>query len=119
MHELSLCDAIADTVRRHAAGRAVRRVGVRIGHLRQVVPDTLLFCWQVHVDGTALAGCRLDVEYVAATVHCRTCDAATVLDHPILLCGRCDGADVHVATGEELLVVAIDVVDGAPTAGAG
>ena len=43
MHELSLCMAIARTATDHANGRPVDRVFVRIGHFRQVVPDTLQF----------------------------------------------------------------------------
>jgi hypothetical protein len=45
VHELSLCSAIADTVRDNTDGRRVERVNLRIGYLRQVVPETLEFCW--------------------------------------------------------------------------
>jgi len=45
MHELSLCEAIAGVVKNHADGRHVDVVRVRIGALRQVVPESLSFCW--------------------------------------------------------------------------
>ena len=54
MHELSMCDAIARTVVDRAAGRRVLTVKVRIGHLRQVVPDTMTFCWEMVTAGTEL-----------------------------------------------------------------
>jgi hydrogenase nickel incorporation protein HypA/HybF len=38
MHELSIAASIADIAVRHARGRKVSRVEVRVGHLRQVVP---------------------------------------------------------------------------------
>ena len=38
MHELSLSSAIIDTVLRHADGRFVSSVEMKIGRLRQVVP---------------------------------------------------------------------------------
>ncbi len=41
MHELSIAEAIVDVATRHAAGRRVVRVEVKVGHLRQVVPDSL------------------------------------------------------------------------------
>ena len=111
MHELSLCQAIVDTVRQHADERPVRRVQVRIGHLRQVVPDSLLFSWEVMTADTELAGSALELEQVVAVVACRRCGARTELDVPLMVCSRCEGHDVEVVQGEELQIVAIDVVE--------
>lgn len=109
MHELSLCSAIADTVGERSAGRRVRAVKVRIGHYRQVVPDTLAYCWELVVADTPLAGAALEVEEVPAVVSCRACGEHTTLDMPILLCGSCDGADVVMVSGDELLLESIDL----------
>lgn len=109
MHELSLCEAVAATVRRHAGDRPVRRVRLRIGHFRQVVPDTLAWCWEMQTKDGPLDGCVLDVEDVPTVIRCRTCGAGTTLDVPILLCGSCDGADVEMVSGEELRIESIDV----------
>ncbi|MCK5756142.1 MAG: hydrogenase maturation nickel metallochaperone HypA, partial [Mycobacterium sp.] len=54
MHELSLCHAIAGVVTSHAEGRPVEVVRVRVGALRQVVPDSLLFCWSIVRDHEGL-----------------------------------------------------------------
>ena len=109
MHELSLCQSIAGIVRTHAAGRPVVRVHVRVGHLRQVVPDTLAWCWTWSTDGSELAGSVLDVEEVPVVVHCSACGADTTLEEPAFRCGSCDGTDVRVTAGEELLVAALDL----------
>jgi len=42
MHELSLASAVIDTATRHADGRHVSAVHLRVGHLRQVVPERRL-----------------------------------------------------------------------------
>jgi hydrogenase nickel incorporation protein HypA/HybF len=89
MHELSICSAIASTAAKHADGRSVSQVTVQIGHLRQVVPDALQFTWDVVSSSTNLK------------------DAAL----PILSCGKCEGFDVKLLSGEELLVVSIDLMD--------
>ena len=47
MHELSLSSAILATALRHAEGRRVKSVQMRIGAMRQVVPDSLEFYRQV------------------------------------------------------------------------
>jgi hydrogenase nickel incorporation protein HypA/HybF len=41
VHELSLCEAIVGVVKPYADGRHVDVVRVRIGALRQVVPESL------------------------------------------------------------------------------
>ena len=112
MHELALGQAIADTVERHADGRHVERVLVRIGHLRQVVPDSLQVSWQLLVEGTDLDGCALEIEHVPAVVECRTCAATTTLELPVLACAACGSLDVELRSGEEFLIVASDVVQG-------
>src|SRR5688572_23476257 len=109
MHELSLCEAIAGAVNRHAGGQPVTRVLVRIGHLRQVVPDALIFSWQMVSTGTDLEGSVLEVESVPATVACRSCGRTTTLDMPITACGECFSHDVELLTGEEFAVVSLEL----------
>ncbi len=111
MHELSICNAIASTAVKHAEGRPVTQVKVQIGHLRQVVPDALQFSWEVVSSTTDLKDAQLVIEQVPAVVECLDCGATTVLDLAILACGACDGFDVKLLSGEELLVVSIDLVD--------
>lgn len=108
VHELSLCQAIVDTVDQHTNSRGVRRVNVRIGHFRQVVPDSLLFSWDRLTEHSALAGAELVIEHVPAVIECHDCGAHTTLDVPILLCGDCDRADVVLVSGEEFLIASID-----------
>ena len=52
MHELSLASAIVDTVERHAEGRPVRVIALRVGALRQVVPESPEFYLEILGRGT-------------------------------------------------------------------
>ena len=80
MHELSMCEAIARKVVDRAAGRPVSRVVVRVGHLRQVVPDAMTFSWELLTASTELEGAELEIEHVPAVVECPACAATTELD---------------------------------------
>jgi hydrogenase nickel incorporation protein HypA/HybF len=111
MHELSIASAIAAIAERHAAGRRVAKVDVRVGHLRQVVPPALEFAWRMVTEGTALDGAELALEVVPAVGRCRDCAAETALNGFPLTCGRCGGFDLEPTAGEELLVDALELED--------
>jgi hydrogenase nickel incorporation protein HypA/HybF len=111
VHELSIAEAIADKVRERARGRPVSAVAIRVGHFRQVVPDALEFCWTMLTDATGLEGCRLEIEQIPATISCRDCDAVTTLDVPIMVCESCGGTNVTLLTGQEFMVVSLEILE--------
>jgi hydrogenase nickel incorporation protein HypA/HybF len=112
VHELSICGSIADIVSRRAADRRVETIHLRVGQLRQVVPDTLAFCWTMVSADTTLDGSVLDIEHIPARLECRDCGAMTELDYvPILVCSACTSTATTVVSGEEFLITALDLAD--------
>jgi hydrogenase nickel incorporation protein HypA/HybF len=110
MHELSLSGAIVNTVEKHAAGRPVSVVNMRIGALRQVVPDTLDFYFGFVSKGTVCEGARLEQELVAARLRCAACDREWGIELPVFMCPACGaGGRVEVASGDEFCVESIEV----------
>jgi hydrogenase nickel incorporation protein HypA/HybF len=89
MHELSLSGAIVNTVEKHAAGRPVSVVSMRIGALRQVVPDTLEFYFGFVAKGTVCEGARLEQELIPARLRCASCGRDWEIDLPIFMCPEC------------------------------
>ena len=65
MHEVGVAGSILDAVRAEAAAhrpaRAVK-VGVRIGGMSGIDPESLTFCFEALVQGTDLAPLELEVE---------------------------------------------------------
>ena len=111
MHELSLCGAIVDIATRQAGTRRVDAVHVRIGDLRQVVPETLTFCWAMVTSGSELDGAALEIERVPAMLRCRDCkEQHGMADSIAFACASCGSIDVEVVAGEEFLVTALDLV---------
>ena len=109
MHELSVTSAIVDTVVQYAQGRRVTAVQVRFGRLRQVVPDSVAFYFELVSRDTVCEGARLDQEIVAAALRCENCAHAWEIDMPYFRCPKCGAVDVTVEAGEELEVTSIDV----------
>ena len=109
MHELSVSSAIVDTVLRHAQGRPVSAVHVRVGALRQVVPDSLAFWFEIVARDTPCAGATLEQELIAARLRCADCDTEWGVVVPAFRCPGCAGAAVTVVCGDELEVESIEV----------
>jgi hydrogenase nickel incorporation protein HypA/HybF len=118
VHELSLSSAIVNTVVKHAAGRRVTVVNLRVGALRQVVPDTLEFYFEFVARGTVCEGARLEQELIPARLCCRGCGHEWAIEIPAFRCPGCDGGDVGVAAGDEFEVQEIEV-EGPPAAARG
>jgi hydrogenase nickel incorporation protein HypA/HybF len=112
VHELSVCGSIAGIVRKRAADRRVTRIHIRVGQLRQIVPDTLAYNWQLVVAETPLDGSVLEIEHIPGRLTCRDCRSESEIgDFPLFLCHSCNSYNVEVTAGEELLVVALDLLE--------
>jgi len=127
MHELALSRAIVEAARRHAGGRRVTAVHVKLGALRQAVPGSLSFYFEVVAAESECAGARLELEQVAALLRCVECgrewdpEPAPLAEHeealpplPSFRCPACGGAGEELA-GNELEVAWIEVEERAAT----
>ena len=109
MHELSVSAAVVGTAVRHATGRPVTVVRLRVGALRQVVPDSLDFYFGIVSRDTVCEGARLEQELMEARLRCCDCETEWIVDVPAFRCPSCGGATVDVITGNELEVESIEV----------
>jgi hydrogenase nickel incorporation protein HypA/HybF len=109
VHELSLSGAVLNTVVKHAGERRVIVVSLRVGRLRQVLPDTLEFYFEFVARGTVCEGARLEQEIVEARLRCDACESAWEIELPDFHCPTCGGAEVAVASGNEFEVESIEV----------
>ena len=111
MHELPIAQEIVNIASRHAAGRAVRTVELRVGHLRQVVPSALSFSFELVAVGTCVEGAGLELRLVSAAGRCRQCGGTGVLSVFPLRCEFCAGFDLEIVAGDELIVESIELAE--------
>ena len=107
MHELSVASAVVDTAIRHAEGRRILAVSLRIGHLRQVIPDSLAFYFEIVTRDTLVEGARLEQVVVPVVMRCADC-AHEFAPELRFRCPECEGAG-EVLAGDELEVDSIEV----------
>lgn len=108
MHEMALTQSVVEAVCEHAAGRRVSSVKLEVGALCAVVPESMMFCFDLVTEGTVAAGARLDIDMRPGLAHCRSCAAEFQLPDLILLC-PCGSADVEVIAGRDLRVLSMEV----------
>lgn len=130
MHELALSRAIVDAALRHAEGRRVTAVHVRLGALRQAVPESLAFYFDLVAAQAGCEGARLELEPVPALLRCPACGrewdpappplaahgalpAGALPPIPSFGCPECGAGGVAIA-GEELEVAWIEVEEPGP-----
>jgi hydrogenase nickel incorporation protein HypA/HybF len=109
VHELSIAGAVHDTAMRHADGRRVTSVVVRTGAMRQVVPRSLQFYFEIVARDTLCEGAALTLTEVATELRCRACETRWSPQIPAFRCPGCAGADVEITAGDELEVEYIEV----------
>lgn len=120
MHELAIAEAILDAAERHAEGRRITVVRVRVGRLRQVVPESLGFYADLAAElRPGCEGAAFEWETVDALLKCRNCgstwDPAPPPAHENgelvvrFRCPRCDSSDHEVISGDDVVVESIDV----------
>ena len=110
MHELSLCRSIYAIAEKAAGTTPISTVHLDVGQLRQVVPQTLQYCWGLVVEQTFLDGSVLEINHIPAVIVCNECGVQTTLKGiPIMVCGECKSGKVHVVSGEEFLLRSLDI----------
>ena len=70
MHEFSIASSIVEVVNKTAQEHGISRVAkvkIKVGQLQLVMPDSLLFSFNICTEGTLSEGAVLDIEEVAAT----------------------------------------------------
>lgn len=111
MHELSVATAVLGTALKHADGRRVTLVSVRVGRLRQVVPDSLRFYFEIVARDSDCEQATLELVEIPVRLRCRACRQEWSPEMPAFRCPGCGSTDVSVDAGEELEVDYIEVED--------
>jgi hydrogenase nickel incorporation protein HypA/HybF len=113
MHEMALAqnilDIVLDAARRHGAHR-VRRISIRAGRLRGIIPEQLQFCFGFVAKDSIAEGADLSVVTVPIKARCKACGREFLVEEFKFICPDCNDPHVETLQGLELLVENIEVV---------
>ena len=82
----------------------VEKVVLRIGELRQIVPETLKEAFHFLNRETVLAGAELEMEILPLRLRCGACGEVTPDGKFTDRCPRCGKRDFTVISGRELYI---------------
>lgn len=119
MHELSMAQAIVDTVLDAAKknnAEEIVEVTIEIGKLTMLNPEQLKFLLDVIVEDTLLENADIIIEDVPVEIDCRNCEFEGLAntddsDHylALVLCPQCGERNVEVLKGRECNVKTIKI----------
>ncbi len=108
VHELGITQSVVETVLEAVEEPRITGLQLEIGRISGLVPDSVRFCFDLVVEGTALEGARLEIIEPPGRVHCRTCDAEFDVVEMVALC-ECGSFDLDVVSGRQLRIRSVEV----------
>jgi hydrogenase nickel incorporation protein HypA/HybF len=110
MHELAITESVVEQISQRVGDARVIRVALQIGKLSGVVCESVRFCFEVCVQGTPLAGARLEIDETPGRARCRECGVALEVEDLLTLC-RCGSANLEFLSGQELKIREVEIAD--------
>ena len=112
MHEFSIAQSVVALACEEAdkAGACrVLKVGLEVGVLSGVVPESLEFCFPVACRQTKAEGAELEIHVESAQARCRSCGAEFAVEDLIFACPECGAFPVELTSGKNLKVLFVEV----------
>lgn len=112
MHELAVCQSLLREVERAARAHGATEVcaiTVAVGPLSGVDAPLLARAFTVARGGTLAAGAALEIQAVPIVVWCSSCAIETPVAANALLCARCGAWQVDLRSGDELLLMRMEL----------
>lgn len=105
MHELSIVQNIITIIQSELPKynfSRVRSISLRIGAMRQIVPDALFFAFTCLSKNTPLEGAEIKIENIPIKGRCRKCRCEFILDSWQQNCASCGENQMDIISGKEL-----------------
>ena len=113
MHEMGIATEIVriviDSIPADMPNSKVARINLKVGKLAAVVPQSLLFCFDIAAKETAAEGAQLSIEEIAVSARCNACAQRWEVSEPVFQCPECAGTSVEMLTGRELDIESIEL----------
>ncbi len=114
MHELSIAHEINNIIDQYVAAeqkKNIKAVRIRIGKLQNILPDSLIFCFEAINSSENSTGPKLEIEKVPVTIECNDCRSVNEVEDYTFNCTNCGSRNIKVITGNELSLKEIELFE--------
>ncbi len=111
MHEFGIVDGILSIVKETAIANSLSNVSsikLRIGEMRQIASEMLLFAFEIAAKETVAEDAKLDIEYVPVRLRCRSCQSESEIKDSRFICPSCGNMIGDVVAGKELQMISLE-----------
>lgn len=111
MHEFSIIEQVLKTVEWVAKENnlsKVTKIILKIGKLRQVMPDFLQFAFESASADTIAKGATLEIKEVSIKIECLQCHHTFIANRNTYFCPTCRANQIKILTGKEILIESIE-----------
>ena len=112
MHEMGIANSILDGVAaelRQRPGARATVVGVRVGELAGIDPESLHFAFEALTLGTPFEGLQIAIEFSSPRSRCRECARQFEVRNFDPLCPACGSRNAECISGDELEFAYLEV----------
>jgi hydrogenase nickel incorporation protein HypA/HybF len=118
MHEMGIANSILHAVKVESArypGCRPQKIGVKIGELAAVDPDSLQFCFDVLKQEAGFSDLQLEIEFLPRRHRCDDCQREFKVQDYDLHCPECGQATSLCVSGDELELAYLEVEEHEPS----
>jgi len=107
MHEFSICQGLVKAIlselkKLDTPKPKLRKASVVIGRLRQIIPETLQFAYEILTKETAITGSTIEVISAPILAKCPKCNWKGEIKENNFRCGKCGSGEIELSGGMEL-----------------
>ncbi len=113
MHEasiaISLIETVADLCQKEGYS-SIESVRLKVGKAAGILPDALLFAFDVAKAGTPASQAQLMIEYIPLGGFCRECGSQFESEERFIYsCPDCQSSAIKITRGDEMQIVDMEV----------
>lgn len=113
MHEasiaISLIETVADICQKEGYN-SIESVRLKVGKSAGILPDALLFAFDVAKTGTPASQAQLIIEYIPLGGFCRECGSQFESEERyIFSCPDCKSSAIKITRGDEMQIIDMEV----------
>lgn len=113
MHEFSIVESLISTVVnecRNAGFNKIEKIRILIGKASGVMPEALLFAFDILKEDTITKDATLIIEEALLTGRCNNCDRIFTTEEAFIFsCPNCHHSTFEIIAGQELNIIDIEV----------